>query len=136
MEIKLNYIADEQYEAVNESGNVVQIDMLKPEEKQSHSPMQLLLAAVGSCGAVDLVHMIKKRRKTLIDLKAEITGKRREENPKYFTDIHVKYIIYSPDLTDQEAERLVKLAVEDYCSVGATVRGVANLTHSFEIKRP
>jgi putative redox protein len=135
MEVNLKYLADEKYEVTNESGNVVAIDMLPVEAKKAQSPMQLLLSAVGACGAVDLVHMIKKRRKTLLDLKAVVTGERRNEIPKHFTAIHIKYIIYSPDLTDLEAAKLVKLAVEDYCSVGATLAGKAEITHSFEIVR-
>jgi putative redox protein len=133
MEVNMSYLADEKYEVINESGNVVTIDMLPAEKKEAQSPMQLLLSAVGACGAVDLVHMIKKRRKHLIDLKAIVTGERRDELPKYFTAIHIKYIIYSPDLTDHEAAKLVKLAVEDYCSVGSTLSGKAEITHSFEI---
>ena len=43
------------------------------------------------------------------------------------------WVILSADLTEKEAERIVKLAVEDYCSAGATVSGTTNLTHSFEI---
>ncbi len=134
MKVDLAYIADEEYIGTNASGNEVSIDMLK-EDKQAMSPTELLLTAVGACGAVDLVSMVKKRRKELRDLKAVVTGKRREEHPRSFTDIHVKYQIFSADLTEKEAERIVKLAVEDYCSVGATVGGSSNLTHSFEIIR-
>ncbi len=132
MKVDLAYVADEEYTSTNASGNKVAIDMLK-ENKKAMSPTELLLTAVGACGAVDLVSMVKKRRKELRDLKAVITGKRREEHPRSFTDIHVKYQIFSSDLTEKEAERIVKLAVEDYCSVGATVAGTAKLTHSFEI---
>ena len=135
MKIELNYKEDKKYEAVNESGNVLPIDMLAIEDKQAFSPMQLLLAGVASCAAVDLVAMIKKRRKTFIDLKAEISGIRREKDPKSYTDIDLKYIISSPDLTEKEAERLVKLAVENYCSVSDSLRKDINLIHSFELIR-
>lgn len=135
MTIELNYKEDKKYEAVNESGNILPIDMLTVEDKQSFSPMQLLLAGVASCAAVDLVSMIKKRRKTFIDLKAKISGVRREKDPKSFTDIDLKYIIYSPDLTEKEAERLVSLAVNNYCSVADSLRKDINLHHSFELVR-
>lgn len=133
MTIKLNYKEDKKYEAVNESGNILPIDMLAIENKEAFSPMQLLLAGVASCAAVDLVSMIKKRRKTFVDLKAEISGARREKDPKSFTDIDLKYIITSPDLTEKEAERLVSLAVNNYCSVSDSLRKDMNLKHSFEI---
>jgi putative redox protein len=77
--------------------------------------------------------MIKKRRKTFIDLKGEISGERRDEHPRAFTKIHLKYLIYSPDLTEQEAERIVDLATSKYCSVAGSLK--AEQTHSFEIIR-
>lgn len=136
MKVTIGYKSDEQYYAENEQGNRLEIDMLAPEEKQAMSPMQLLLAGVGACAAVDLVKMVKKRRKTLTDFSAVAEGNRREEFPKKFTDVHVKFILTSPDLEESEAEKLVDLAVEKYCSVAATINESTKLTHSFEIVRP
>ena len=133
MTIKLKYEGDEEFTAVNETGNEVSIDMLPADQKQHQSPTQLLLSSLVACAAVDIVSMVKKRRKTFVDLKAEVTGERRDEHPKSFTKIHLKYIITSPDLTDQEAERIVDLATTKYCSVAASVN--AEQTHSFEILR-
>ena len=134
MKVTLNYKGDEEYTAVNESGNKVEIDMLSADQKQHQSPTQLLLSALVACAAVDIVSMIRKRRKTFVDLQGEADGERREEHPRGFTKIHLKYIITSPDLTDEEAERIVSLATTKYCSVAATVN--AEQTHSFEIVRP
>jgi putative redox protein len=61
MTIKLNYKEDKKYEAINESGNILPIDMLAVTDKEAFSPTQLLLAGVASCAAVDLVSMIKKK---------------------------------------------------------------------------
>lgn len=136
MKVTLGYKADEEYYAVNEQGNRVEIDMLAPENKQAMSPMQLLLSGLVACAAVDLVKMVKKRRKTLVDFSGEADGTRREEYPKKFTDIHVKFTFTSPDLQEEEAARLVDLAVEKYCSVAATINESTRLVHSFEIIRP
>ena len=75
------------------------------------------------------------RRKTFINLEAVISGIRRTTDPKSYTDIDLKYIITSPDLTEKEADRLVKLAVENYCSVSDSLRKDIRLVHSFEIKK-
>ena len=136
MKIKMGFKSDQEYFAVNESGNRIEIDMLAAEDKKAMSPMQLLLAGVVSCAAVDLVAMVKKRRKTLVAFSGEIDGTRREEYTKKFTDIHVKYTFTSPDLQEEEAEKLVNLAVEKYCSVAATINESTKITHSLEILRP
>lgn len=136
MTIKLCFKADKEYYTINESGNRLEIDMLAPEEKKAFSPTQLLLSGVISCAAVDIVAMIKKRRKTLIDFAGEVKGNRREEHPRKFMDIHVHYVITSPDLTHEEADRIVELAVTSYCSVASTINETTKLTHSFEIVKP
>ncbi len=134
MKVELSYRGDEEFTAVNETGNKVDIDMLPADQKQHQSPTQLLLSALIACAAVDIVSMVKKRRKAFVDLKGEATGDRRDEHPRGFTKIHMKYTIVSPDLTEEEAERIVDLATTKYCSVAASVS--AEQTHSFEIVRP
>ena len=133
MMVSLSYKVDEEFTVVNETGNEVSIDMLPADQKQHQSPTQLLLSALSACAAVDIVSMVKKRRKTFVDLKGEATGERRDEHPRAFTKIHLKYIITSPDLTMEEAERIVDLAATKYCSVAASVS--SNQTHSVEIVR-
>ncbi|WP_425392564.1 OsmC family protein [Ekhidna sp.] len=133
MKINLNYKADEEFKSKNENGNIAEIDMRSADQKQHQSPTELLLSAVGACAAVEIVSMVKKRRKTFVDLKAEISGERRDEHPRGFTKIHLKYFIYSPDLTEEEAERIVDLATTKYCSVAGSLS--AEQTHSFEIVR-
>ena len=133
MKIQLKYEGDEEFSSLNENGNQVNIDMRQPDLKAHQSPMELLLSALGACAAVEIVSMVKKRRKTFINLEAEISGSRKEDHPKAFTDVHLKYIITSPDLTHQEAERIVELATSKYCSVAGSIG--AKQTHSFEIKR-
>ncbi len=134
MKIDLKYKGDEEFTSINQNGNKAEIDMRAADQKQHQSPTELLLSAVGACAAVEIVSMVKKRRKTFVDLNAEISGERRDEHPRGFTKIHLKYIITSPDLTDEEAERIVDLATTKYCSVAGSLS--AEQTHSFEIKRP
>lgn len=133
MKIKLGYKADKEYFCVNESGNRVEIDMLATSEKNAMSPMELLLSGIISCAAVDIVQMVKKRRKTLVDFYGEVEGTRRDEIPKKFTDVSIKYTFFSPDLTEAEAERIVGLAVEKYCSVASSIDPQITMSHSFEI---
>lgn len=132
----LVYKADKEFEATNQAGNTVQMDMYPQEEKKNQSPMDLVLSALAGCAAVDIVSMVKKRRKTFVDLKVESNAERAEGHPAKFTKIHKKFIITSPDLTDKEAERIINLAVESYCSVASSLSPEIDMTHSFEILRP
>ena len=126
-------IADEVYEAVNENGNAVMIDMRKVEERKSQSPTELLLSALAGCGAVDIVLMLKKRRKTVKGLVIETTGTRREEAPRYFTAIHCRYLLTSPDATEEELNKIAQLALEKYCSVATSLK--SKITFSVVVKK-
>ena len=136
MKITLGHIADEEYYAVSEQGIRVDIDMLAADEKKAMSPMQLLLSGVVSCAAVDLVAMVKKRRKTIVEFSGEIEGVRRDEIPKKFTEINIVYHFVSPDLQEEEAQKLVNLAVEKYCSVASSLDPSIIMSHGVKITRP
>ena len=133
--VSMTYLNDEKFQVLNESGNKLDIDMYEKDKKKNLSPMELLLSAVTTCAAVEVVSMIKKRRREFIDLKAESSGIRAETHPMYFKKINIKYIIYSKDLQDSEADRFISLALTKYCSVGSSIRKDTDVVHSFEIIR-
>ena len=137
MEVKvtMSYLEDEKYSVKNISGNELVVDMYARDKKENLSPMELLLSAVTTCAAVEVVSMIKKRRRDFKDIKAETSGVRAETHPMYYKKISVKYIIYSNDLKDNEADRFISLALTKYCSVGSSIRKDTEVKHSFEIVR-
>jgi len=127
------YIAEFEYEASNPQQNKVQIDMYDAHEKKAQSPMELLLSAASSCAAVDVIGMLKKKRKTINGLQVFAEGLRREEHPRYYTDISLSFVLSSPDTSETDLAKVVALAVDKYCSVAATIRGVANLTYQSKV---
>jgi len=133
MRIITNMLAPKEYESKNESGNILNIDMYDAKEKDYMSPMESLLSALASCASVDLVEMIKKRRKELIDLNIMTEGERKTDHPKAFTKIHMTFTLTSPDLEQGEAEKLVELAAGKYCSVAGTL--AVQASHSVVIKK-
>jgi putative redox protein len=135
MEVVLGFKSDEEFYTVNSTQNRVEIDMYGPEKKQAQSPMELLLSGIIACAAVDIVSMIKKKRKVFNDLSGKASGQRRARAPRSFTDVHIHYEINSPDLTDQEAEKIISLAVDKYCSVASSISSDIHLSHGFEIRR-
>lgn len=134
MKIHTRYKSDYEWEATNESGNILPVDMYEPGIKQSFSPMQLLLAAAGACAAVDIVQILKKKRKTVNDLQIESEGVRREEYPKRFTHMKLRFTLFSPDTSVEEFEKVVKLGVEKYCSVSASLAPDIEITSIAEVK--
>lgn len=121
MKIITRYVEDELYIAENENGNKIHIDMRHVSDKKSLGPVEMMLAAIAGCAAVDIVSMLKKKRKTFIDLSIETTGVRREEHPRALTHITSKYTLFSPDTSLETFEKVAKLATDKYCSAASSV---------------
>ena len=97
------------------------------------SPSETLLIALASCSSVDVVEILKKKRKELTLLEVTASGERDPNPPWAYRKIHVKYRLGGQGLTDKAVEQAIKLSQEKYCSVAATVRGVADLSYEYEI---
>jgi len=96
-------------------------------------PMEMILMGLGGCTAMDVLSILKKQRQNITDCVIEVSGQRREQHPKIFTDIHIHYIITGRDLKKNLVKRAVDLSAETYCSVSAMLGKSANITHDYEI---
>jgi putative redox protein len=97
------------------------------------SPSEMLLAALSSCTAVDVVDIMKKKRKPLSFLEVIADGERDPEPPWPYRKIHLLFRVKGENLTEKAIRQAIDLSQEKYCSVAATVRGVAEIITDFEI---
>ncbi len=96
-------------------------------------PSEMLLIALSACTAYDVVDIMEKKRKPLTHLEVIADGRRDEEAPWPYRTIHLTYRLKGKDLTEKAVLQAISLSEQKYCSVAATVRGVAEITTSFEI---
>jgi putative redox protein len=96
-------------------------------------PSDMLLIALASCTAVDVVEILSKKRLPLDSLEIITTGEQDADPPWTFRKIHLKYRLGGRGLTDKAVEQAIQLSEEKYCSVAATVRATAEITTEFEI---
>jgi len=93
----------------------------------------MLLIALASCSAVDVVEILKKKRKKLTMLEVTANGEQDPDPPWAYRKIHVEYLLSGEGLTEKAVEQAIHLSQEKYCSVAATVRGVAQITTEYRI---
>lgn len=98
-------------------------------------PMELMLLSVGSCSAVDVVHILKKARQAVTDCVVEVRGERAPTEPKVFTAIHLHFIVTGRELAEHHVRRAVELSADKYCSASIMLRngGVA-ISHDYELR--
>lgn len=97
------------------------------------SPSQMLLIGLSACTAYDVLEIMIKKRKPLAMLEISATGEQDPKPPWAYRRIHLKYRVSGADLTEKALEQAVQLSLEKYCSVAATVSGVAALSTEIEI---
>jgi putative redox protein len=99
-------------------------------------PSEMLLIALSACTAYDVVDIMEKKRKPLSFLEVIATGERDAEPPWPYRTVHLKYRLAGSGLTEKAVSQAITLSEEKYCSVAATIRGVARITTEFEILSP
>jgi putative redox protein len=104
------------------------------QEWRGLKPSDLLLLSLAACAAHDVVLILKRMRQQLTGLYIAVQGHQLSRPPYTFTDIHCHCVFDGYDLDPVRCQRAVNLSVDKYCSVAATIRATARLTHSLEVR--
>ncbi len=84
-------------------------------------PMLTLLLAAASCSGSDVVVILEKMRVVLKELRIEVSGLRREQEPRRYMSIRFEYHMAGDGLDETRARRAIDLSLEKYCSVVASL---------------
>jgi putative redox protein len=106
---------------INELGLITYFDT-HPEvggEDTAPTPLEVMLQSLAGCTAMDVISMLRKRRKTIDDFSIDLEAERAQEHPKVFTKVKMTYNLKSPDATVEEFKNVITLSQEKYCSVSA-----------------
>jgi putative redox protein len=128
---KVRWVEAEKFLAIGPSGHAVPLDS---DRKSNSAPgaMELLLLALGSCTATDVVEILRKKRQKL---EVEISGERAAEPPTVWVKLELVYRLRG--VLDEKAVRdAIQLSEDKYCSVAAMLRKTATITFRHEIHPP
>jgi putative redox protein len=136
MEARVKWVDNAQFVAETGSGHAMVID--GPEDIGGRNlgprPMEMMLVSVGSCSAVDIVHILKKARQPVSGCEVAVNGERAATDPKVFTKIHLHFIVSGTGLSENQVKRAVQLSAEKYCSASIMLQKAAEISHDFEIR--
>jgi putative redox protein len=96
-------------------------------------PMLTLLLAAAACSGSDVVLILQKMRVQLRELRIDVSGVRREQEPRRYTAIHLDYHLGGEGLDQAKATRAVTLSVEKYCSVIHSLAPDIVVTHAVSV---
>lgn len=137
MKVDVNWLNKESHlEATNEHGGIIRIDgdSTIGGMEGGLSPLQLLLAGIGSCSAIDVVSILEKQKQNLTGLSVEVDGDKQKTDIGYkeFKTIHLHFTL-SGDLNPKKVQRALDLSITKYCSVSKALEKGSEITYDFEI---
>jgi putative redox protein len=132
--ITLRWIEDKMMAVSDSNGHSIVVGRSPDPQYQwvGVKPSDLLLMAVASCSAYDVVEILTKQREPLNDLKITCSGDQMSDPPYTFTCIHLHYQV-SGAVNPERLERAIRLSEDKYCSVISTLRPGVPITSDFEI---
>jgi putative redox protein len=125
IEINLHRLAgDFGFEATDAKGHTVKMDTSDESGGVNFGfrPMQMLLAGLGGCSAIDIVMILKKQRQTIEDFSIKITGEREPgKEPSLWANAKIIFFLKG-DIDKEKAYRACELSMNKYCSVAETLK--------------
>lgn len=120
--------------ATNAAGNRVEADGSEAlgGKDLGMRPMELFLASLGSCSAMDILAILRKQRQPIEGLSVRVAGQRADAVPAVYEAIEVVFTAkgqIDPDKLQQAAA----LSVEKYCSVISMIRDSVKVTFRTEL---
>jgi putative redox protein len=128
----IRYAGDELFIGISPGGHAQTLDT-NHERASAATPVELLLIALGSCTAVDVISIMQKKRQQVTDYRVEVSGERRAEHPRAFTRMKVHHIVRGRNISEKSLAQAIELSETKYCSVAATLRPGVELSSSYEI---
>lgn len=101
-------------------------------EESALSPMENVLASLAACSSIHVLSLLKEQEQRISGYSVEIKAKRKEEPPRTFTEIHIKYIIKGDDIDQGIVKNAISDAEDNYWSVGTMLKKSVPITSEFE----
>jgi putative redox protein len=121
---------NDRFVGIASSGHALVVDA--GVEKTTSSPVELVLIALCSCTAADVVSILRKKREPFTSVEVLAESERAPEPPKVFTKIKLVYRV-GGKVNRKSVEDAVRLSIDKYCSVEAMLKQTVELTFAIEL---
>jgi putative redox protein len=99
-------------------------------------PTEVVLAALASCSAMDVISILAKKRQPFDRYEIRVRGDQRDGYPQVFTRIDVVHELEGPNLDVAAVRRSIELSATKYCPVIAMLAaGATEIHNSYRVVR-
>jgi putative redox protein len=132
--VTVQWTGKRQFVGTDSGNHSVVISSHSEDNHTGVKPSEMLLLALGACSAYDVVSILEKKRYKLTCLSVDVQASQEDDPPWTFRKIHVDFAVCGNNLKEKDIQQAARLSIENYCSVAATVRGVAEITYDIHIQ--
>jgi putative redox protein len=130
---QVTWFGGKQFVGVDSSKHSVVMSAQDEANGTGMKPSEMLLVALAGCTAVDVVQILEKKRQDLRGLEINVKAEQEQNPPWAFRHIHLEYVVSGRGIKDKAVADAIRISEEKYCSVKATVSGVAEVTTSYRV---
>jgi putative redox protein len=109
------------------SGHAIAIDSDRAHSNSASGPMELVLMALCSCTATDIVIVLNKKRVAFRQLTVSADALRSDQVPQVYTEIKLTYTV-NRGVDPKAMEHAVQLSKDKYCSVSQMLQKSVKIT--------
>lgn len=122
------------FEATTGTGRTV--DFGDDADRNEHSPVEIVAAALAACAGMDVVSILEKKRQIVTSYRIDVRADQRLDYPQVYTRIDLTHVVEGPVLVEAAVRRAVELSASKYCPVNAMLSaGATEIHHHFRMKR-
>jgi putative redox protein len=130
---KITWFGERQFVGIDSSKHSVVISAQDESNATGMKPSDLLLVALAGCSAMDVIGILRKKRLDVQGFEINVKGEQDEDPPWTFRRIELEYVVSGRGIKEKAVADAVRLSKDKYCSVSATVQGVAEVVTSYRI---
>jgi putative redox protein len=130
--VTLTWQAGLRFEGGEPGGPQVPIDA---DNETAPGPMLQLLLAAASCSASDVVLILARMRENLRRLTVDAFGERRDEVPKRYLSLKLRFTVAGEGLDETAVRRAIDLSIEKYCSVIHSLAADIRVSYELVLER-
>jgi len=129
--IEVDWVRGSEFDAHRPGAPGIRID---GDARSAPSPFDVLLAAIATCAATDLVAILHKQRTPVTALRITVSAQRVASTPRRLAAATLHFAITAPGATAAKAGRAVELSVTKYCSVRSSLIAAAPVTWTIALE--
>jgi len=130
MSIRVSWLKECQFKVTTRNGFKIQADA---DNKAAPCPTEILLSALGSCSATDVVMGLQEQGIELESFNSTLSYTLTTTEPQLYESVNLHFTVKAAKVSENQIASAANQAINKYCHVCLMLQPKINITFSIEI---